>query len=373
MKVVAVAGEAVTGYGLGMDALWQGVCSGKTAIRPMQRFPADQLVGGKAVCWDALRADAEESLVMQMVCPLLDGLQAQLEPSMELVLATTTGEIDLLERVIDGSEVGVADSRLQKLLKKINARCGGLRHPLLISAACASGSAAIAHAAGRIQMGRADAVLVVACDAVSEFVFSGFSALGALDAGNARPFDRQRAGLTIGDGAGYVLLMSENRARRDSCSGIGSVAGWGLSNDANHMTGPSRDGEGLARAVKRALNMAGVSPGQIGSIGLHGTGTRYNDAMEIKAMQSVFDCPVPAYSVKGATGHTMGASGLIEALVAWRSLREDVVPGTIGLVEPEEDAADWVDAQSLPGAGQIALSTNSGFGGVNAALVLGTA
>jgi 3-oxoacyl-[acyl-carrier-protein] synthase II len=166
--------------------------------------------------------------------------------------------------------------------------------------------------------------------------------------------------------------MSEDRARRENRPSQGEVAGWGLSCDANHMTGPSRDGGGLVRAIEKALQRAGLSAGAIGSVSAHGTGTPYNDSMELKAFQTVFsEKRVPVYSVKGSLGHTMGATGLIEMMVALKSMERQVVPPSANLHEVDPEAVGWVSKHAMKVDGMNAvLSTNSGFGGVNAALVL---
>jgi 3-oxoacyl-[acyl-carrier-protein] synthase II len=256
-------------------------------------------------------------------------------------------------------------------LAKVAALAGTRDAGTLLSAACTSSAAALARAAALIRAGDADCVLVVGCDSVSEFVFAGFSALMALDSVPARPFDRHRAGLNVGEAAAVALVMSEARARREGRPLLGEIAGWGLSDDANHMTGPSRDSAGLIQAITRALAVAGVTAQAIGLIGAHGTGTRYNDEMEMRAFHGVFgDRPVPAYSVKGAIGHTMGAAGLVETLIALRSLKEGLAPPSVNLVEADDDAAGWVAAHPRPVAAKAALVTNAGFGGINTALVL---
>jgi 3-oxoacyl-[acyl-carrier-protein] synthase II len=212
----------------------------------------------------------------------------------------------------------------------------------------------------------------VACDAVTEFVFAGFSSLMALDPDGARPFDKARKGLTVGEAAGYVLLMSEERARRESRLIAGEVAGWGMSCDANHMTGPARDGGGLVHAIGQALKKAGMDPRQVGSISAHGTGTVYNDSMEMKSFRQIFkETTVPVYSLKGSIGHTMGAAGLVEMVVALKSLEAGIIPPSAHLAQADAEAEGWVSSKCVKAPDMRAvLSTNSGFGGVNAALVL---
>jgi 3-oxoacyl-[acyl-carrier-protein] synthase II len=288
------------------------------------------------------------------------------------MLASTKGEIDLLEMsMLDGRGDG-SGCTMDKLLPKLEELTGARGGSLVISAACTSSSAAAARAAALVRNGASDCVLVVACDSVTEFIYSGFSSLMALDNVPARPFDRCRAGLSVGEAAAFALIMSEDRASRENRQVLGSIAGWGLSNDANHMTGPSRASEGLILAITKSLRSAGIAAADIGFISAHGTGTVYNDAMEMRAFRSVFkDDAVPVYSIKGGIGHTMGAAGLVELLVALRSLREGMAPPTVNLRNSDSDADGWVSdrARPLPGNG-AALMTNSGFSGINTALVL---
>jgi 3-oxoacyl-(acyl-carrier-protein) synthase len=151
---------------------------------------------------------------------------------------------------------------------------------------------------------------------------------------------------------------------------LGSIAGWAASNDASHITRPDTTGGQLARAIRQAMERAGVAPGQVDFISAHGTGTRYNDAMEMAAFQSLFSAR-PVFSVKGALGHTLGAAGLVEILISFRALSEHLVPPTIGLRQPEDCASGWATECPIPlDQSRVALTTNSGFGGINAALVL---
>jgi 3-oxoacyl-[acyl-carrier-protein] synthase II len=215
-------------------------------------------------------------------------------------------------------------------------------------------------------------VLVVAFDAVSEFIFSGFSALQALSRDACRPFDRGRSGLTLGEGAAAILLASPDRARGEGREPVGELLGWSASNDAVHITAPARDSRGLIQAIGAALACAGIEPGDVGAVSAHGTGTIYNDLMELNAFRAIFgEKHVPVYGVKGALGHTLGAAGAIETVIALRALAEGLVPGTVGFKDPDPAAVGMVHAEPAPLRRRTLLLTNSGFGGVNAALVLG--
>jgi len=368
--VVITKHNIVTSYGWGVDALWIGLLSGSSAIKPLERFNAKHFLADKAATIEDLDASKDESLVMQMLTGLFEKEDKELFTNALTILATTTGEIDLLEKYVITGSPDKKESSLYRLLAKASAIAGSGEEGFVVSTACSSASVAIAQAAGMILNGERDSVLVVACDAVSEFVFAGFSTIMALDKDIARPFDKNRGGLTIGEAAGYMLIMSREAAEKENLPVLAEVAGWGMSNDANHMTGSSRDGSGLAFAVNKAIDTSGLTPQDIGSISAHGTGTLYNDSMEIKAFKRVFDEKVPVYSVKGGTGHTMAAAGLVEASVAVKSLNEGVVPGTVNLKTVDPEAGGWAKDTSSFSEKKAVLSTNSGFGGINAALVL---
>ena len=291
----------------------------------------------------------------------------------KLILATIKGEIEFLEKSIIEGIGDASESSLGHLLEKVVKLTGVTGGATIVSSACTSSAAAAARAAAMIRNGHSDCVLLVACDGVSEFIFSGFSSLMALDKGPAKPFDRNRMGLNVGEAAAFALIMSEERARNESRPVLGEITGWGLSDDANHMTGPSRESEGLILAINKALMSAGADEQQVVFVSAHGTGTPYNDAMEMRAFKTVFkNRKVPVYSLKGGIGHTMGAAGLVEMIIAQKALREHVVPPTVNLCEVDEEAQGWasVDRQAFK-PGLLAVVTNSGFGGANTALVLG--
>jgi len=373
MNAVVVAADLVTAYGRGIDATWRGLLSGRTALAFSDRivFPAGATQTPLGLVHDVdLRSVAA---VIQMLGPMLDHLRPQLPADTLILLATTTGEIEYLEAAALGQpgapDIGASDPG--RLLEKLLALCG-LKRGRILSAACASSTLAVAQAAALIASGTEASVLVIACDAVSEFVYAGFATMNALDPASARPFDIDRQGLNLGEAAAVALLMSETCAARERRPMLGCIAGWAASNDASHVTRPDTTGAQLACASRLAMERAGVLPEQIAFICAHGTGTGYNDAMEMAAFQSLFSAR-PVFSVKGAIGHTLGAAGLVEILLCLRALSEGIVPPTIGLRQPDPCADGWVTecpARLPQAAFRAALTTNSGFGGINAALVL---
>lgn len=362
LGVDIVAGDMVTALGVGTETCWRGLLENRCGLKPDTRFyPTDPSqcypVGAVSECEDP---SSDDSRFMRLISLLLPGLKAALPEDAQVILATTIGEIDLLENEVLTGAKGKADGDPQQTLIRVREALGVRRPVTFFSAACASSTGALALGAERIGSGRASCVCVLGCDALSEFAYSGFLSLQALSKENARPFAPDRDGLNLGEAAGYALLMSPDRARSEGRAILGSLAGWGQSCDAVHMTTPAQDGAGLARAVTRALQSANLEPDRIGAICAHGTGTVFNDAMEEAAFQTVFGKPPPFFSVKGAIGHTLGAAGVVETGLLLHALRESRTPPTVG-------------NPGLPGQtfqSVCALTTNSGFGGINAALVL---
>jgi 3-oxoacyl-[acyl-carrier-protein] synthase II len=372
VRAVVVAADIITAFGKGLDACWEGLLANRTAVSRLSRFETGAFHSDYAATIPGLDYQGSTSLTMQMLGQLYARSGDDFPADAKLLLATTKGEIDLLEKSIIAGTGDAAESALDRLLGKVADLTGVRGGAMVLSAACTSSAAAAARAAAMIRGGNADCVLVVACDSVTEFIYSGFSSLMALDKIPARPFDKNRAGLSVGEAAAFVLIMSEERARREKRTILGELAGWGLSDDANHMTGPSRASEGLILAMDKALHSAAAEAQQVGFIAAHGTGTVYNDAMEMLAFRTVFrGRKLPVYSIKGAIGHTMGAAGLVEMIVALRALRENIVPPTVNLVEADDDARGWAAGHKQDfGRNSLALLTSAGFSGVNTALVL---
>ena len=316
---------------------------------------------------------------------MLDPL-AVVPPDSRLITATTKAGIDYFERRYHGKTFDSPDAidpidpidpndlMLASVGGRVSRRLGLSDPGLNISAACASGTLAVGKASALISSGLAESIVVVCVDIVSEFALSGFFALKALSPAPCRPFDKHRQGLSLGEGAAAVVLMSEECAIRHNRQRLGRIAGWGAANDATHMTAPDRNGKGLIQAIHQALKVADLSPDDIHAVNAHGTGTIYNDQMELTALSAVFGRrPLGVFAIKGAIGHTLGAAGGIETVIGLESLLRRIIPPTVGFETPEDGADTWVSAISRQMKGSYLLSTNSGFGGVNGALIIGAA
>lgn len=275
-----------------------------------------------------------------------------------IVLATTKGEIGSL-----GSAPERCD--LNRTAEVVGRHFGAAHRPLLISNACISGVSAIVIAARLIRSGRYDHVFVAGFDLLSDFIVSGFNAFKSVSPTLCRPYDASRDGLTLGEACGAVLLTRDQRL-----SGTGvSVVGGGISNDANHISAPSRTGDGLWYAIRAALAEAGIGAGEIGLVNTHGTATVYNDEMESRALHLAGLCGVPCNSLKPYFGHTLGASGVIESIVTVRELCEGTCFGVKGYAECGVPYPPNVSAAHRKIRTDAALKTASGFGSCNAAVV----
>ena len=375
----AIAGcGAVSAVGRGVAALRAAMLANDSGLRINERFNPPRFqsnIVGASPLTSIDHDDPAHRLATEALIEAREqarGTLAKVSPQrLGLVLSTTKANIEALERLSDGRPCSDSARRhLQgDLLAADLALEHGARGPVqCVSVACVSGLVAISQGAKLIQRGAADAVLVVGVDHLSAFVVAGFTALKAIDPVGCRPFDRERRGLSPGEAGAALVLVRSDLAPHPAIT----LRGWGGSNDANHMTGPARDGSGLAQAIRAALAMADLPLDEIGYVNAHGTGTPYNDAMESAALRAVFGeaCP-PVSGAKGMLGHTLGAAGVIETILCVLALRERLLPGTPRLDTPADEApASLVREPRAVSRLDHVLKLNTGFGGANGALVL---
>lgn len=237
--------------------------------------------------------------------------------------------------------------------------------PLILSNACISGVLAINTAADYLRAGLYDCAVIIGIDALFDFVIYGFQSLFALSDAPCRPFDKERKGISLGEACGIVILSTE----RPATFAVEYLSG-ASSNDANHISGPSRTGEGLVRAVQWTLKRANITPDAIDFISAHGTGTLYNDEMESIAFERLGLSSVPVNSLKGYFGHTLGAAGIIEVIVCLMSIEEQRLYKSVGYSECGTSVTLNLLTENRKTAVTTVLKTASGFGGGNASLLL---
>jgi len=246
-----------------------------------------------------------------------------------------------------------------------------------ILSACAAGAHSIGAAARMIQTGDADAVITGGSEAaLTPLATAAFGALDALsEKGVSRPFDAQRDGFVMGEGAAVLILEDGEKARARGATILGRIAGYGASSDAHHLTAPRPDGAGAVQAMKRALEDAGFGPQDVVYVNAHGTSTQLNDRAETVAIKDVLGNDVPVSSLKSSIGHLLGAAGAVEAVATLLAMRDRVAPPTLNYEQPDEGLdLDYVpnEARTLDVNGHpaVALSNAFGFGGHNAVLCL---
>lgn len=362
----------ITGIGarcaLGEDriALWDGIERGGTGISAVTRFDVTPFDAGLAALvrsGDRSGREAERMLAYARAsaAEALDHAGITDYGNVALVLGTCNG-------VPLGSEIhGIGTAVVRAM------RLGG--PAIIVSTACASSAHALAMGAELVRRGIADMVLAGGADTVSREVFAGFHSLGLLSRTACAPFSTVE-GTTLGEGAAFMVLESEASVEQRSVTPVAEVMGYGMSADAFHDTTPDASGAGLARALGVALQDAGAPPESIGYYNAHGTGTVSNDAAEWRAVRRAFGpaaTRMPISASKSFLGHTLGACGALEAVVTLMAMEHDMVPPTIGLVEPRRGSPTdlVIGSRPRPHSTRKAVSGSLGFGGLNAALVFG--
>lgn len=387
MRPVAVTGLGVVSpFGAGVKAYWEGLSGGVSAIRPITLIDTDGFrcrigaevpdsIGGSArrsradrfalaAAREALddagigRADrADTALIVGAV----GGGMLEAEAwYWQRARGSATPLPRVLASCFPSSHVDVVGSVLG---------IGGPRETVVT--ACSSGAASLAMAADLIADGVVSIALAGGVDALTRICFMGFNTLKLLDPSPCRPFDRDRRGMSIGEGAAFVVLENVERARARDARVYAELTGYGMSTDAFHVTSPHPDGEGMIRAMRAALAQARVGPADVGYANAHGTATPQNDRIEARALRDVFgEGGLLVSSTKSMIGHTMAAAGTLEAVATVLALGHEVIPPTARLENPDPDIPfDCVPRVAREVAVEHAISNSFGFGGQNVTLV----
>jgi 3-oxoacyl-[acyl-carrier-protein] synthase II len=387
MSGVVVTGlGAASPYGAGVAAYWKGLAAGACAIRDLtlietdgfrcrlaaevpgplagspRRTRADRLAlgaAGEALTHAAL--DARDRAATALVVGAVGGGMLEAEAwYWRAARGARPPSLGALRGVLPSAHAETLASRF---------RLGGPRHTVVT--ACSSGAVALAEAAELIADGVVDVALAGGVDSITRICFMGFNALRLLDPAPCRPFDRERRGMSIGEGAGFMVLESAARARARGARVYASLAGHGMTTDAFHVTAPEPEGDGMVRAMEQALEHGGVAPGDVQYVNAHGTGTPQNDRIEARALARVFgEGRVLVSSSKSMIGHTMAAAGSLEAIATVLALEHGLVPPTANLATPDPDVPfDCVPQAPRVAPLQCAISNSFGFGGQNVTLL----
>jgi 3-oxoacyl-[acyl-carrier-protein] synthase II len=392
VKRVLVTGLGVVSpYGVGRAAFWEGLAAGRCAIGPIGLFDTTGFrtrIGAEVPRGTILsrvsprRARADRFAVAAVDEAVQDaGLsRAELCPAAVIVGGIGGGMLEAETWFWHRERERIDDPRLRIALRSILpfthadviARRYGTTGPKeTVVLACSSGGAALGLAAELIASGEVPVALAGGVDAMTRICFMGFNALKLLDPEPCRPFARDRRGMSLGEGAGFVVLEDEAHARARGARGYAELSSYGLTTDAWHLTSPHPDGEGSARAMAEALERAVVPPSVVGYVNAHGTGTPQNDRTEAAALRKLFDPDAVLVSAnKSLVGHAMAAAGALEAIATVLTLVHELVPPTANLTDPDPEVAfDCVPNVARRASVEYALSNSFGFGGQNLSLL----
>ena len=393
---------AITGYGVvcavgsSVATAWGAIARGDRGIGPITLFDVSaqrtsiaaevkDLVVPAPLSEGGARWSRSDSMALIAARQAL--AEANVEPRtmrVGLIVGATTGGMFETEAILARMH---ADPRervpnpemlahpLSATVDRLASALGPFARARTVCSACSSGANAFALGKAWIELGLVDAVLVGGTDGLCRLTFTGFNALNAIDPSPARPFDVNRRGLTLGEGAGFAVLEDAARADARGVPHHVELVGVGITSEAHHITNPQEDGVMPARAIERALKQAGLAPTDVDYVNAHGTATPLNDAMEARAIERALEgetSRVYVSSTKGQIGHTLGAAGAIEAIVAALAVRDGKLPPTAGLEEIDPRCAKL---RHVPKGGvdhdvRVALSNAFGFGGVDTVLAL---
>ena len=405
-RVVVTGLGCVSPVGNNVEETWQALLAGKSGATNITQFDASQhktkfaaeVKGFDGVALfgvrEARKMDRFTQFAMAATLEALEQANYEINESNRdrvgiLIGSGIGGIMTLLEQAEVLRERGpdrispflipmmISDSAAGMIAIRLGARGPNMA----LATACASGSNAIGEAAEIIRRGAADVMIAGASEAsIVALAMGGMNVMGALSTRNddperaSRPFDRERDGFLMGEGAGILILESLEYAQKRGAKGLCEVKGYGTSDDAYHVSAPAENGAGAALSMQYALDDAGVATVDIGYINAHGTSTPLNDKSETAAIKTVFGeqaYSVPISSTKSMTGHLLGASGAIEAIVCAKVFQENILPATINYEFPDPECdLDYVPNETRHASPEHIMSNSFGFGGHNATLIL---
>jgi 3-oxoacyl-[acyl-carrier-protein] synthase II len=395
----------VTPVGLDTETSWEGLIAGKSGIGPITQFDDKGIptqIAGEVKGFDAAKfIEPKEIKKMDRFIHLalaasqmaMDDAKLVISPEnadrIGVIAGAGIGGLPAIERSYRAyMERGyrritpffIPMAIINELAGHISMRFGAKGPNSCAVTACATGTHSIGDAFKWIQRGDADAMFAGGAEScICPLGVGGFNAMKALSTRNSeperasRPFDAQRDGFVMGEGAGLVILEDLEFAQKRGAQIIAEVIGYGASGDAYHITSPAPNGEGAARCMSLAIKDAGISPAEVGYINAHGTSTKYGDELETMAIKTVFGGharAVPISSTKSMTGHLLGAAGGVEAVISILALERGILPPTINLENPDPECdLDYVPNVARRQMVEVVMSNSFGFGGTNASII----
>lgn len=381
----------ISALGNGVDATLAALKQGRSGVGPITylktahtEFPVGEVTFTNDELSVLAGVDAQQPMVRTSLMGIVATAEAldmaHIDPSGDIKAAfisgTTVGGMDKSEDFYDSFlnddlHIDFINTHDCGASSELIARCFPLFNFISTpSTACSSAANSIILGARMLLSGETDVVVAGGSECLTRFHLNGFNTLMILDRERCRPFDRERAGLNLGEGAAYVVMERLSHALQRGAQPVARLVGWGNACDAHHQTASSPDGEGAYRAMKQALDRAGIAPAEVDYINAHGTGTPNNDESETRAMQRLFgDSVPPVSSTKWATGHTTSASGSIESVISILALRNGFMPMNGGFSNPIDGGIVPVTAVTDKADMKYVLCNSFGFGGNDSSLL----
>lgn len=374
--------EAVVITGLGVitplgdtpQALWRALLAGQTAVRDWPDLAAEGYRSTQACRIDTFEADPlRRGRALAVAAAERAVRSAGLVPpeGAGVFIGSTLGESAAFERAAQGKTIDLSDHGVPSFTAGVRRRFGLAGPQQSLATACAAGNYAVGAALVALRAGRCEVALAGGVEPFSRLSMVGFSRSRAMASGACRPFDAQRTGMLLGEGAAVFVLERAGAARARGATPLAEVAALGLSCDAHHPTAPQPEGRGMLAAMRGALAAAAIAPADVDWVNAHGSGTRASDAAEAKALRALFgDVLPPVSGSKGALGHALGAASAIELALCVTGLREQTVPPTAGHQQPDADAGVACTRAPLARRLRWVMNNAFAFGGLNSALLL---
>lgn len=376
-EVVVTGMGVVTPLGESCDEFWKMLNAGASAVRSW-----DDLLKEGFRMSSACRINGydeyplERGSYMALSAARQALAQARVEISRQKIgvfVGSTMGESAAYEAAAGGEKINPKDYSASCFGRFLQRKLGFEGVSRTYSSACAAGNYAINAGKRMIEKGEIDVALVGGVDPFSRIAMAGFSKSRAMSAkGICKPFDQNRSGMILGEGAGFLVLESASGAIHRDVIPLAAIGGCGLSCDAYHPTAPDPSGTQIGKAMKTALSQTNLEARDVDWICAHGTGTKASDQVEAKAIREVFGREVPlTSSIKGAIGHSLGAASAIEAVVCVKSIQDQVIPGTTHCEMVDEEFQIPINLMSVKSSVGWVMNCGYGFGGVNSALLIG--
>jgi len=396
-RVVVTGIGVITPVGIGKEIFWRSMTEGRSGIDEITGFDtSDFKMHRGCEVKDFYPGDfglnpqmgRTSSLAAAAAMMAVDDSGASLDKfarrRVGVSLGTTGGEIQLLEKVCSSLTGGTAEDEIDRdyfsgfpcdvLIEKVSGILNIKGPGIVFPNACAAGNYAVGYACDLIRKGRADLMIAGGVDAMSRMAFTGFSRLNSVAPDNCKPFDKNRKGIILGEGAGMTVLEPLESAVERGADIYAEISGYGISCDSYHVTSPDPQGRGMLAAMSRALVNSNLKPGDVDYINAHGTGTPVNDRIETMAIKGLFNehaYQLCVSSIKSMIGHTMGAAGAIETIACSMAVLHDIIPPTINYEtrDPECDL-NYVPNVKVEKKINIAMNNAFAFGGNNTCIII---